>query len=163
MPHTDNDEITHKTEKTWKWTWSLQMNEQPGFCNDRTQHPSIKSSQLESRPLWVLNISDDGNDMKWNIWNESYFELRKKLWIWKWTWSSQLLNEQQIRNWKNSGLTGQHVHFHKLIFIRSSKNDSFHIFQNKKETGQRYLHTLCDLEHVRRKSTVENRNEKLRW
>ena len=32
----------------------------------------------------VTNVPSGGNDMNWNIWNESYFELRIKTYIaWK--------------------------------------------------------------------------------
>lgn len=52
----------------------------------------IKPTGDQSTSLWVnsysCNIPYGGNDMNWNIWNESYyFELPIK--IWKWTWSPQ--------------------------------------------------------------------------
>ena len=76
--------------------WSLQLHKQPkrlkknpkkfrldrewnpDLCDDRTQysiHWANQANWSRSWPLWVGNITDGGNDLKWNIWNVFQFKI----------------------------------------------------------------------------------------
>ena len=77
---------------SWKRTWSG-IEPYPSRWPDATLYPFIElikptgEQAIVSLFVIVSNIPDGGNDMTWNIWNKSYFELRTK--TSNLTWSSQ--------------------------------------------------------------------------
>ena len=77
---------------SWKRTWSG-IEPYPSRWPDATLYPFIElikptgEQAIVSLFVIVSNIPDGGNDVNWNIWNKSYFELRIK--TSNWTWSSQ--------------------------------------------------------------------------
>ena len=81
---------------------TLYQETNPGLCDDQTQcsiHWANQTNWTAGHcefvipPTRVIWPDHGGNDMYWDIWNESYFELRIK--VWKWKWLSQQ-NEQLI-------------------------------------------------------------------
>ena len=88
--------LSRESRQLRRLEWSLQLHKQPkrlkknpkkfrldrewnpGLCDDRTQysiHWTNQANWSQSRPLWVRNITDGGNDLKWNIWNVFQFKI----------------------------------------------------------------------------------------